>query len=144
MCYVWVTRLLQDCFKMIVILQDCCRIVARLLILTQIQYICTPGTESTKTTLINSSVGVAGEWSPTCMLGTYLLCLLALSMLTYNNFQICRWFFLITTFIIVKMATKTLKAFPEAPFILRAKGHNKHVSNAQVCGHSPAPPPHCR
>ena len=33
------------------------------------------------------NVGGAGEWSHTCLLGTFLLCSLALSMLIYSNYQ---------------------------------------------------------
>ena len=41
-----------------------------------------------ETTLINGSVGGAGEWSHTCTLGTFLLCPLAQSMPICINFKI--------------------------------------------------------
>ena len=92
----------------------------------------TPGKESllravsvcTKTTLIRGNVVVAGEWSHTCTLGTFLLYPLALSMPTYSNFQINRtsgetfnFFVFFRHFYYNKSCNFLKKGFPKAPFI---------------------------
>ena len=75
-----------------------------------------------ETAQVSGSVGGAGEWTHTCTLVTYLLCPLALSIPTYSNFQINgasgeTFFQKISTFIVVKIASKTIKISPEPPFI---------------------------